>query len=126
MYVLRSLYLNFGHCTHHIFVVLHAVVFKFVIQFEIALIDLFLQIYAYASVCTSEFLRHRTISYIKHLRVFGKFYRMFETISSTYHWFVTVSNLFQHVAIGFKQQVFSIPSQFEHLTSGFKLVQPIS
>ena len=56
---------------------------------------------------------------------FGKFHRMFETIPSTYHWFVTVSNLFQHVAIGFKQ-LFSIPSLFEHLTSGFKQLSNLS
>ena len=66
MYVFLSLYLNFGHGTHHIYIILHGAVFNSLLQFEIALIDfpLPLQFFTCASIHTSVFLRHTTISLI--------------------------------------------------------------
>ena len=64
MYVFRSLYLNFGHGTHHIYIILHGAVFNSLLQFEIAMIDFPLQFFTCASIHTSVFLRHTTISLI--------------------------------------------------------------
>ena len=38
-YVFRSLYLNFGRGTHHIYIILHVAVFDSLLQFEIAMFD---------------------------------------------------------------------------------------
>ena len=38
-YVFRSLYLNFGRGTHHIYIILHVAVFNSLLQFEIAMFD---------------------------------------------------------------------------------------
>ena len=65
MYVFRSLYLNFGHGTHHIHIIVHVAVFNFLLQFEIAMFDSFYSFFTCARMCTSEFLRHTTISLIK-------------------------------------------------------------
>ena len=68
VYVFRSLYLNFGRGTHHIYIILHVAVFNSLLQFEIAMFDFPLQFFTCASICTSEFLRHTTISLIKLLK----------------------------------------------------------
>ena len=39
VYVFRSLYLNFGRGTHHIYIILHVAVFNSLLQFEIAMFD---------------------------------------------------------------------------------------
>ena len=89
VYVFRSLYLNFGHGTHHIHIIVHVAVFNSLLQFEIAMC---------ARMCTSKFLKHTTISLIKFfkgypftqfnlLHVFGKVFRICSTISSVYHSF---------------------------------------
>lgn len=111
-YVFRSLYLNFGRGTHHIYIILHVAVFNSLLQFEIAMFDFPLQFFTCASIRTSEFLRHTTISLIKLfkrylftqfnlLHVFGKISRIFfgyvislplvlksfQLISASYPWF---------------------------------------
>ena len=43
VYVFRSLYLNFGRGTHHIYIILHVAVFNSLHQFEIAMFDFPLQ-----------------------------------------------------------------------------------
>ena len=96
VYVFRSLYLNFGHGTHHIHIIVHVAVFNFLLQFEIAMFDSFYSFFTCARMCTSEFLRHTTISLIKLfkgypftqfnlLHVFGKVFRICSTIPSVYH-----------------------------------------
>ena len=111
-YVFRSLYLNFGRGTHHIYIILHAAVFNSLLQFEIAMFDFPLQFFTCASICTSEFLRHTTILLIKLLKRYlflhssiyfmflAKFphflgyvislplvFKSFQLISASYPWF---------------------------------------
>ena len=64
MYVFGSLYLNFGHGTHHIYILLHGAAFNSLLQFEIAMFDFPLQFFTCASIRTSVFLRHTTMSLI--------------------------------------------------------------
>ena len=68
VYVFRSLYLNFGRGTHHIYIILHVDVINSLLQFEIAMFDFPLQFFTCASICTSEFLRHTTISFMNLLK----------------------------------------------------------
>jgi hypothetical protein len=45
VYVFRSLYLNFGHGTHHIHIIVHVAVFNFLLQFQIAMFNFLLQFF---------------------------------------------------------------------------------
>ena len=97
MYVFRSLYLNFGHGTHHIHIIVHVAVFNFLLQFEIAMFDSFYSFFTCARMCTSEFLRHTTISLIKFFKgwisvyivqstsCFWQSFPHLSTIPSVYH-----------------------------------------
>ena len=100
-YVFRSLYLNFGRGTHHIYIILHAAVFNSLLQFEIAMFDFPLQFFTCASICTSEFLRHTTILLIKLLK------RYLFLHSSIYLMFLATLSAFfgicHQLAIGFKK-----------------------
>ena len=89
VYVFRSLYLNFGRGTHHIYIILHVAVFNSLLQFAIAMFDFPLQFFTCASICTSEFLRHTTISLIKLLKdifLHSSIYFMFLAKFSAYFW----------------------------------------
>ena len=130
VYVFRSLYLNFGRGTHHIYIILHVAVFNSLLQFEIAMFDFPLQFFTCASICTSEFLRHTTISLIKLLKdifLHSSIYFMFLAtlsaffldMSSACHWFLKVSNLFQHLTPGFEPVFMILELVLIH-------VQPIS
>ena len=99
-YVFRSLYLNFGRGTHHIYIILHVAVFNSLLQFEIAMFDFPLQFFTCASICTSEFLRHTTISLIKLLKdifLHSSIYFMFLATLSAFFW------ICHQLAIGFKK-----------------------
>ena len=96
VYVFRSLYLNFGRGTHHIYIILHVAVFNSLHQFEIAMFDFPLQFFTCESIRTSEFLRHTTISFIKlfkdiflHSSIYFMFlaesFPHFLAMSSAYH-----------------------------------------
>ena len=115
-------YLNFGRGTHHIYIILHVAVFNSLLQFEIAMFDFPLQFFTWASICTSEFLRHTTISLIKllkdiflHSSIYFMFLatlsaffgyvislplvlKSFQLISASYPWFWTC---FHDFRIGF-------------------------
>lgn len=100
VYVFRSLYLNFGRGTHHIYIILHVAVFNSLLQFEIAMFDFPLQLFTCASICTSEFLRHTTISLIKLLKdifLHSSIYFMFLAKFSAYF------RLVHQLTIGFKK-----------------------
>ena len=89
VYVFRSLYLNFGRGTHHIYIILHVAVFNSLLQFEIAMFDFPVQFFTCASICTSEFLRHTTISLIKLLKdifLHSSIYFMFLATLSAFFW----------------------------------------
>ena len=88
-YVFRSLYKNFGRGTHHIYIILHVAVFNSLLQFEIAMLDFPWQFFTCASICTSEFLRHTTISLIKLLKgifLHSSIYFMFLATLSAFFW----------------------------------------
>ena len=115
-------YLNFGRGAHHIYIILHVAVFNSLLQFEIAMFDFPLQFFTCASICTSEFLRHTTISLIKllkdiflHSSIYFMFLatlsaffgyvislplvlKSFQLISASYPWFWTC---FHDFRIGF-------------------------
>ena len=101
VYVFRSLYLNFGHGTHHIYIILHVAVFNSLLQFEIAMFDFPLQFFTCARICTSKFLRHTTISLIK------SFFKDIRLHSSIYFMclakFSAFFRLFHQFTIGFKK-----------------------
>ena len=91
VYVFRSLYLNFGHGTHHIHIIVHVAVFNSLLQFEIAMC---------ARMCTSKFLKHTTISLIKFLkdiRLHSSIYFMFLAKFSAF------VRLFHQFTIDFKK-----------------------
>ena len=93
-------YLNFGRGTHHIYIILHVAVFNSLLQFEIAMFDFPLQFFTCASICTSEFLRHTTISLIKLLKdifLHSSIYFMFLATLSAFFW------ICHQLAIGFKK-----------------------
>ena len=129
VYVFRSLYLNFGRGTHHIYIILHVAVFNSLLQFEIAMFDFPLQFFTCASIRTSEFLRHTTILLIKLLKIsfyivqftscFWQHFPHFLAMSSACHWFLKVSNLFQHLTPGFEPVFMILELVLIH-------VQPIS
>ena len=83
VYVFRSLYLNFGHGTHHIHIIVHVAVFNSLLQFEIAMC---------ARMCTSKFLKHTTISLIK-------FLKDIRLHSSIYFMFLAKFSAFVHYSI---------------------------
>ena len=93
-------YLNFGRGTHHIYIILHVAVFNSLLQFEIAMFDFPLQFFTCASICTSEFLRHTTISLIKLFKdifLHSSIYFMFLATLSAFFW------ICHQLAIGFKK-----------------------
>ena len=70
VYVFRNLYPKFWtrHTPYLYYTAVHVADFNFLLQFEIAMIDFPLQFFTCASIHTSEFSRHTTISLIKLLR----------------------------------------------------------
>ena len=101
LYVLRNLYLIFGHGTPAHTPYLYCMLLcSFFLQFEIAMFDFFLQFFPCARICTSEFLRHTTISLIKLLKdifLHSSIYFMFLATLSAFFW------LCHQLAIGFKK-----------------------
>ena len=55
VYVFRSLYLNFGRGTHHIYIILHVAVFNSLLQFEIAMFDF--PLYTVFHMCKHSHIR---------------------------------------------------------------------
>ena len=100
VYVFRSLYLNFGRGTHHIYIILHVAVFNSLLQFEIAMFDFPLQFFTCASIRTSEFLRHTTILLIKLLKI--SFY-IVQFTSCFWQHFPHFFWICHQLAIGFKK-----------------------
>ena len=70
LYVFRSLDPKFWtrHTPYLYYTALHVAVFNSLLRFEIAMFDFPLQFFTCASIRTSEFLRHTTISLIKLLK----------------------------------------------------------
>ena len=102
VYVFRNLYPRFWtrHTPYLYYTAVHVAVFNFLLQFEITIIDFPLQFFTRASIHTSKFLRHTTISLIKLLKdifLHSSIYFMFLAKFSAFFWLCHQLSIFRMV-----------------------------